>query len=94
MAGDEIDNERKETITMAEFSDDEKRVLGETLAEMVRTMASHKLTLARLVKNQEAQQKTLVDLAEMVNQHEVLIADVRAKFAQLLGKPGDPGSVN
>jgi hypothetical protein len=36
---------------MAEFSEDEKRLLGETIAEMARSITSHKAALARLATN-------------------------------------------
>jgi hypothetical protein len=51
MAGDEIDNEHKEAITMAEFSEDEKRLLKETIAEIGRTLPVHKAALDKLAAN-------------------------------------------
>jgi len=62
---------------MAEFSDDEKRLLRETIAEIGRTVPSHKAALEKLAASDAAEHAKVTELAAMVNEHTRLLEAYR-----------------
>ena len=56
---------------------EERQIIQESFTEIAKTTTSHKDALNRLIENQTAEHKSLVEQAAMINQHSQLLEDIQ-----------------
>src|SRR4051812_38603393 len=74
---------------------DSEKLIAEGFRVFAADIASHKAALDRLVENQEAQQRALVEQAKMINAHSGILESLRLAVEAKSGNPpAEPESVN
>jgi hypothetical protein len=69
-----------------------EKVIAEGFQIAANDLESHKLAIQRLVENQEAQHRKLVEMAEILNSQSQYISELVSQVAALSGKPPAPAA--